>query len=295
MKKTFTAKLFQDGAMCAIPVLFDPREEFGRARAPVVVTLNGYTYRSTIAIMGGGAWVPLRKSNREAAGLAGDETLKVTLELDVEKREVTTPKELAKALKAAGAPAVMAWRALSYSHQREHVEAIEGAVKPETRAKRVTAAVQLVMAKATTKAPVKAKVKPKAVKPSKTAGTKDAPWKLTTPPGTSAFEAYREDDALVVQVGSTQLRYQLRCIDDLHAMLRAHGDWMALGGADEQKPAADGTVEAWGRAAGNPVGGWYGLKKGLRGRFGVYVPPVLEALGLVELEHNAKNNRVRAK
>jgi hypothetical protein len=130
-------------------------------------------------------------------------------------------------------------------------------------------------------------------------GTKASPWKLTTPPGTAEFEAYRDDEAdppaLVVQVGKTQLRYQLRCIDDLAAMLREHGDWMALGGADEQKPAADGTVEAWGRSPTNPVKGWYGLKKGLRGRFGVYVPPVLEALGLVELEHLPKNNRVRAK
>jgi hypothetical protein len=129
-------------------------------------------------------------------------------------------------------------------------------------------------------------------------GTASAPWKLTTPPGTSAYEAYRDEavspPALVVQVGKTQLRYQLRCIDDLHAMLKAHGDWIALGSADEQKVAADGTVEAWGRSETNPVGGWYGLKKGLRGRFGMYVPPVLEALGLAELEHQPKNNRMRA-
>lgn len=95
-------------------------------------------------------------------------------------------------------------------------------------------------------------------------------------------------------VGKTQLRYQLRCIDDLHKMLKAHGDWMALGSADEQKPATEGTVEAWGRSAENPVKGWYGTKKGLRGRFGMYVPPVLEVLGLAELEHNPKNNRMRA-
>ena len=130
-------------------------------------------------------------------------------------------------------------------------------------------------------------------------GTKDSPWRLTTPPGTAAYEAYRNADAdppaLVVEVGKTQLRYQLRCIDDLHAMLKKHKDWMLLGSADEQKPAAEGTVEAWGRAPGNPVKGWYGLKKGLRGRFGMYVPPVLEALGLAELEHNPKNNRMRAK
>lgn len=130
-------------------------------------------------------------------------------------------------------------------------------------------------------------------------GTKTNPWTLKTPPGTSEFTAYRDEDAdppaLVVQVGKTQLRYHLRCIDDLHAMLVAHGDWMPLGGADEQKPAADGSVEAWGRSAKNPVKGWYGLKKGLRGRFGVYVPPVLEALGLAEVEHAPRNNRMRAR
>ena len=100
--------------------------------------------------------------------------------------------------------------------------------------------------------------------------------------------------ALVITSGKTELRYHLRCIDDLHGMLKAHGDWMLLGSADEQKPAADGTVESWGRAESNPVGGWYGIKKGLRGRFGMYVPPVLEALGLAEVEHNARNNRMRA-
>ena len=129
-------------------------------------------------------------------------------------------------------------------------------------------------------------------------GTKDDPWQLTTPPGSSAYTMYRDESAdppaLVCQVGSTQLRYHLRAIDDLHAMLKAHGDWLPLGGADEQKPAAEGTVEAWGRAPDNPVGGWYGLKKGLRGRFGVYLPPLLEALGLAEVTHDARNNRMRA-
>ncbi len=129
-------------------------------------------------------------------------------------------------------------------------------------------------------------------------GTKENPWKLKTPPGTSEFEAYKDESldppALVVQVGSTQLRYHLRCIDDLHAMLKAHGDWMLLGSADEQKPAADGTVEAWGRSPKNPVNGWYGLKKGFRGRFGMYVPPVLKKLGLAEVEENPRNNRMRA-
>jgi len=130
-------------------------------------------------------------------------------------------------------------------------------------------------------------------------GTAEKPWLLRTPPGTSEFEAHRDEaadpPALVVQVGKTQLRYHLRCIADLHAMLKKNGDWVALGSADEQKSAAAGTVEAWGRSATNPVKGWYGLKKGLRGRFGMYVPPVLEALGLAEVEHNPKNNRMRAR
>ena len=138
-----------------------------------------------------------------------------------------------------------------------------------------------------------------AIKPAAMSGTPEMPWELTTPPGTSDFQAWRDPTldppALVVQVGKTQLRYHLSCIEDLHAMLKAHDDWMALGSADEQRPAADGTVEAWGRAVSNPVKGWYGSKKGLRGRFGMYVPPVLEVLGLAVVEHNPKNNRMRAK
>src|SRR5690349_3884842 len=122
------------------------------------------------------------------------------------------------------------------------------------------------------------------------AGTRDDPWTLRTPPGKSEYSAYRDESAdppvLVVTVGSTTLHYDLRCLDDLVAMLDAAGDWVPLGSADEQKPAADGTVEAWARSADNPVGGWYGLKKGLRGRFANYVPPVLEELGRIELEHN---------
>ena len=125
-------------------------------------------------------------------------------------------------------------------------------------------------------------------------GTKDDPWVLSTPPGGSQYQMYRDDDVLVCQVGSTKLSYQARCVEDLHTMLTKHGDWMPLGNADEQKPAAPGTVEAWARAEDNPVGGWYGLKKGFRGRFANYVPPVLEALGLAEVEHNARNNRMRA-
>ena len=133
----------------------------------------------------------------------------------------------------------------------------------------------------------------------KGSGTADKPWELKTPPGTAEYQAYRDEaadpPALVVQVGKTQLRYHLRALEDLHKMLKQDGDWVLLGSADEQKPAAAGTVEAWGRAASNPVKGWYGLKRGLRGRFGMYVPPVLEALGLAELEHLPKNNRMRAK
>jgi hypothetical protein len=129
-------------------------------------------------------------------------------------------------------------------------------------------------------------------------GSPDRPWVLKTPSGGSEFTAYRDETldppALVVWVGKTELRYHLRCLEDLRAMLTEREDWVPLGNADEQKPAAAGTVEAWGRAADNPVGGWYGLKKGLRGRFANYVPPVLEQLGLAELEHNARNNRMRA-
>jgi hypothetical protein len=129
-------------------------------------------------------------------------------------------------------------------------------------------------------------------------GTKQNPWALKTPPGSSEFQAYKDPTAnppaLVVQVGKTELRYDLRCLNDLQKMLRAHGDWMLLGSADEQKPAAEGTVEAWARSKTNPVGGWYGLKKGLRGRFAMYVPPVMKVLGMAEVEENPRNNRMRA-
>ena len=130
-------------------------------------------------------------------------------------------------------------------------------------------------------------------------GTKADPWVLKTAPGTSEYVMYRDGTAdpaeLVCQVGSTKLRYLARCLDDVPAMLAGHADWMELGSADENKPAKDGTLEAWARSEANPVGGWYGLRKGYRGRFAMYVPPLLERLGLVELEHNAKNNRVRAR
>jgi hypothetical protein len=129
--------------------------------------------------------------------------------------------------------------------------------------------------------------------------TKDNPWVLKTPPGTSEYTMYIEDkdglQVLVCTVGSTVLLYDARCIEDLYAMLKEAGDWIELGGADEQKPAKEGTVEAWGRSPDNPIQGWYGLKKGLRGRFGVYIPPLMEALGYCELEHNPRNNRMRAK
>ncbi len=130
-------------------------------------------------------------------------------------------------------------------------------------------------------------------------GTREDPWQLKTAPGTSEYTMYRDEaadpPAIVCQVGSTQLRYHLRAIDDLHAVLKARGDWMPLGGADEQKPAPEGSVEAWGRSPDNPVGGWYSLRKGYRGRFGVYMPPLLEALGLAELTHDPKSNRMRAR
>ncbi len=129
-------------------------------------------------------------------------------------------------------------------------------------------------------------------------GSRESPWILKTPPGSSEYQAFQDrtqdPPALVVTVGKTELRYDLRCIEDLHAMLQAHGDWMLLGSADEKKPAADGTVEACARSPTNPVGGWYGLRSGYRGRFAMYVPPVLEALGKADVEHNARSNRIRA-
>jgi hypothetical protein len=130
-------------------------------------------------------------------------------------------------------------------------------------------------------------------------GTKENPWQLKTPPGTSDFTMHKDvkdgKEILVCTVGKTILHYDAKCLNDLHAMLKKHGDWMDLGGADEQKPAKEGTVEAWGRSPKNPVGEWYGLKKGLRGRFGVYVPPLMEVLGLAELTHDPKNNKMKAK
>lgn len=130
-------------------------------------------------------------------------------------------------------------------------------------------------------------------------GTKNDPWVLRTPPGSSEYTVYRDAEAdpptLVCRVGSTTLKYQLRAIDDLHLWLAEQDDWVPLGAADEKKPAAPGTVEAWGRSPDNPVGGWYGLRSGYRGRFGMYLPPLLEELGLAELTHESRNNRMRAR
>ncbi len=129
-------------------------------------------------------------------------------------------------------------------------------------------------------------------------GTQENPWILKTPPLSSEFHVWKDEtkdpQALVVQVGKTQLSYQLRCLEDVHAMLKSHGDWMPLGNADEGKPVKEGTLEHWARSESNPVSGYYGLRKGYRGRFANYVAPTLELLGLVELEHNARNNRLRA-
>ena len=129
-------------------------------------------------------------------------------------------------------------------------------------------------------------------------GTKENPWILKTPPLTSDFTMYideKEDkNILVCTVGKTVLHYDYRCLSDLHAMLKKHGDWIDLGSADEQKPVKEGTVEAWGRSEKNPVGGWYCLKRGLRGRFGMYIPPLMEVLGLAQVTHDAKGNKMRA-
>jgi len=140
--RTFTTTIYRNEATCFVPIPFDPKEAFGKARAPVKVTLNGYTYRSTIALMGGPPFIPLRKSHREAAGLEGGETLQVVVELDTEARTVEPPDDLVAALKAAPA-AWSRWTALSYTHQREHVEAVEEARKPETRARRIARAVEM--------------------------------------------------------------------------------------------------------------------------------------------------------
>ena len=128
--------------------------------------------------------------------------------------------------------------------------------------------------------------------------TKDNPWQLKTPPQSSSYEMYVAEkdgqEIIVCTVGKTVLHYDYRCLADLHAMLKENGDWMELGSKDEKQEAKEGTVEYWGRSPDNPIGGWYGLKKNLRGRFGMYIPPLMEELGLAEVEHNKRNNRMRA-
>jgi hypothetical protein len=130
-------------------------------------------------------------------------------------------------------------------------------------------------------------------------GTKDKPLALKTPPATSSYTMHLDEkdgkEILVCTVGTTVLHYDLRCLDDLATMLKQHGDWMLLGSKDEKQETEDGTVEHWARSPDNPIGGWYGLKKNFRGRFAMYIPPLMEHLGLAEVEHNAKNNRMRAK
>lgn len=129
-------------------------------------------------------------------------------------------------------------------------------------------------------------------------GSRDAPWQLTTPPGGSEYTLYRDAESdpelLVCQVGSTKLTYLWRSVEDLHQWLVAEGEWVPLGACDEKKDPAPGSVEAWGRSSDNPVGGFYGQRAGYRGRFGLYVPPLLEHLGLAEVTHEARNNAMRA-
>ena len=131
----------------------------------------------------------------------------------------------------------------------------------------------------------------------KTIGTKDKPLTLKTPPGTASYTMHVEEgdgrDILVCTVGSTVLHYDIRCIDDLAAMLKSHGDWIPLGSKDEKQETKAGTVEHWARSEDNPIGGWYGLKKNFRGRFAMYISPLMEHLGLADVEHNARDNRMR--
>lgn len=129
-------------------------------------------------------------------------------------------------------------------------------------------------------------------------GTKQDPWILRDPPGKSEYKAYRDEaadpPALVCQVGRRTLSFRLRCLEDLHAMLMTHGDWMPLGSSEQQQGVKDGTVEAWARSLDNPVGGWYGLTEGFRGRFAHFVPPVLAHLGMAELASEGRTHRMRA-
>ena len=176
------------------------------------------------------------------------------------------------------------------------------ASKPKAAGAKPKAAPAKPKAAAAKPKPAVAKPKPAAAKTATVTygvGTAADPWLLKTPPQSSEYQAWKDEDAsppaLVVQVGSTRLSYQLRCIEDLAAMLKRQGDWVLLGNADEGKPTPDGSVEAWARSPKNPVGGYYGLRKGYRGRFANYVPPVLELLGLIELEHGPRNNRAKSR
>lgn len=127
-------------------------------------------------------------------------------------------------------------------------------------------------------------------------GTEDDPWKLNTPLGKAEFEMHIDEDKDVLhcQVGKTWLHYRRTALDDLHAMLMEHGDWMELGNKDEKAETKPGTVEHWARSEDNPVKGWYGLRKGYRGRFASYVSPVLARLGKVEFEKRGRSVWVRA-
>src|SRR6201993_2848647 len=134
---------------------------------------------------------------------------------------------------------------------------------------------------------------------AKELGTKKSPWALKPPPLSSDFTMHKDvkdgKDILVCTVGKTVLHYAYRCIADLHVMLKKNGDWMKLGSTDKQKPAKECTVGEWGSSEKIPVSGWYGLKKGLRGRFRMYLPPLMEKLGLAEVTHEAKGNKMKAK
>jgi len=191
-------------------------------------------------------------------------------------------------------------KARSVAKKRPAAKKIKPAMKPQLKAKKVAATKTKPVVKPKPVTPPAPPPPPPAPTLSRSGqGTPDNPWILKTPAGFSEFQAYRDETstppALVVKVGSTELRYHLRCITDLYEMLKARGDWMLLGSADEQQPVVEDTVEAWARSPSNPIGGFYGLKPGLRGRFATYVPQVLEALGLAEVEHYPNNNRMRAK
>ncbi len=232
-------------------------------------------------------------------------------------KKTVTKKVKAKVAPKAKKPAAKAAPKAKVAPKKKSAPALKAATKKKTALKAKPAAKpKTPVKKAAPVAKPKPIVKPKPVAPTHVApppppappapvlsssglGTPENPWVLKTPAGFSEFQAYREESAtppaLVVKVGSTELRYDLRCLSDLHAMLKARGDWMLLGSADEQQPVVEDTVEAWARSMSNPLGGFYGLKAGLRGRFATYVPQVMEVLGMAEVEHFPNNNRMRAK